>query len=143
MVGQTVQLTATPKDAAGNPLSGRVVAWVSSNTGVTTVSGSGLVRGVAAGTATITAASEGQSGSSAVTVTIVPVASVIVSPASASVTVGQTVQLTATPKDAAGNPLSGRVVTWASSNSGLASVNGSGPVTGGAAGFGTHTAARR
>ncbi len=67
-VGQTVQLTATPRDAAGNPLSGRAVAWVSSATRVATVSGSGLVAGVAAGTATITASSEGQSGTAAVTV---------------------------------------------------------------------------
>src|SRR2546428_8255960 len=88
----------------------------------------------------MTEKSEGQSGLATVTVTNVPVASVAVGPASASVTVGQTVQLTATPKDASGNPLSGGVVTWASSNSGLASVNGSGLVTGVAAGTATITA---
>src|SRR5213080_34194 len=43
-----------------------------------------------------------------VAVSTVPVASVTVSPSTASVQVGQTVQLTATPKDASGNPLSGR-----------------------------------
>jgi len=138
--GQTLQLTATPKDASGAPLAGRVVTWASSNTAVATVNGSGLVTGVAAGSATTTATSEGQSGSAGITVTAVPVASVTVSPASASVPVGQTAQLTATPKDASGTPLAGRVVTWASTNTAVATVNGSGLVTGVAAGSATITA---
>src|SRR5260370_2326233 len=102
-VGQTVQLTATLKDASGNVLSGRTVTWASGAPTVATVSPSGLVSGVAVGSATVTATSEGQSGSATVTVSTVPVASVTVSPATASVTVGQAVQLTATLKDASGN----------------------------------------
>src|SRR5213078_2020090 len=139
-VGQTAQLTATPKDASGNPLAGRVVTWGSSNPGVATVNGSGLVTGMAAGPATITATSEAQTGTAALTVTTVPVASVVVSPATASRQVGQTVQLTATPQDASGNPLAGRVVTWSSSNTSVATVSGSGLVTGVAAGPATITA---
>ena len=137
--GQTVQLTATPKDANGNPLSGRVVSWASSNTSAATVNGTGLVSGVAAGSATITATSEGQSGTASITVTV-PVASVTVSPASASVPAGQTAQLTATPKDVNGNPLSGRVISWASSNTLVATVSSSGLVTGKVAGSATITA---
>lgn len=68
-VNATVQLTATPKDAGGNPLTGRIVTWATGNGGIATVDGSGVVTGVAAGTATITATSEGQSGTSAITVT--------------------------------------------------------------------------
>jgi len=60
--GQTVQLTATPRDANGNGLTGRVITWTSGTTAAATVGGSGLVRGVAAGSATITATSEGRSG---------------------------------------------------------------------------------
>jgi len=104
------------------------------------VNGSGLVTGVAAGSATITATSEGKSGTSALTVTAVPVASVTVTPSPASVQQGATVQLTATPKDANGNPLSGRVVTWSSDNTAVATVNGSGLVTGVAVGSATITA---
>src|SRR6266853_328242 len=130
----TVQLTATPKDANGNPLTGRAISWSSSSTSVATVSSSGLVTAKVAGSATITATSEGQSGTSAITVTPAPVASVTVAPASASVAVGATLQLTATPKDANGNPLTGRVVTWQSSNNTIAGVNGSGLVSGVAAG---------
>src|SRR5205823_14614823 len=118
----------------GNPLSGRVVTWSSNKTAVATVDGNGLVTGVTAGSAMVTATREGQSGTAAVTVSSIPVAAVTVSPSPASVQQGATVQLTATPKDANGNPLSGRVVTWSSNNTAVARVNGSGLVTGVAAG---------
>ena len=130
----TLQLTATLKDARGNILTGRTVTWTSSNTGAATVSSNGLVTGVAVGSATVSATSEGKSGTSAISVTNVPVATVTVSPASASVQVGATVQLTATPKDSSGNPLTGRTVTWQSADVTLATVDANGLVTGKAAG---------
>jgi len=139
-VGQTLQLTGTPEDANGNPLSGRTISWSSGNSAVATVNGNGLVTGVAAGATTITATSEGTSGTAAVTVTSVPVASVTVSPATVSLQPGQTQQLTATPKDAGGNALSGRMVTWASGSTAVATVSGSGLVSGVAAGSATITA---
>src|SRR5213596_1878807 len=139
-VGATTQLTATPEDSSGTALTGRAVTWATSNGAVATVSASGLVTGVAAGSATITATSEGQSGTSALTVTNVPVASVTMSPAAATVTVGTTTQLTATPKDANGTALSGRALTWATSNAAVATVSASGSVTGVAAGSATITA---
>jgi len=100
------------------------------------------VSGVAAGTATITATCEGKTGTSAITVTSVPVpvASVTVSPTLASVQAGSTTQLTATPKDAGGTALTGRVVTWSSNNTAAATVNGSGLVSGVAVGVATITA---
>src|SRR2546429_36295 len=133
-VGATIQLVATTIDSAGNVLTGRSVNWASGNSGAASVDGNGLVTGMGAGAATITATSEGKSGTASVTVSSIPVASVTVSPASASLAVGQTVQLSATPTDANGNPLTGRVITWASSDNTIASVNGSGLVTGVAAG---------
>src|SRR5204863_239008 len=83
---------------------------------------------------------EGQSGTAAIAVTTVPVASVAVTPASATIQVGQTQQLAATLKDASGNTLSGRAVSWSSSNSSVASVSSSGLVTGIAAGSAVITA---
>jgi len=139
-VGGSVQLTATPKDANGNPLSGRAVSWTTSNSAVATVSAGGLVTGLVVGSATITATSEGQSGTAAVTVSTVPVASVVVSPASANMSVGGTTQLSATPKDAAGNVLAGRLVTWTSSSSAIATVSAGGLVSGAAVGSATITA---
>jgi len=148
-VGGTVQLATATKDSAGAVLGGRAVTWASGNLAVATVSGSGLVAGVAAGTATITATSEGKSGTATVTVTSLPpppppppapVASVVVSPASASVPVGATVQLTASLKDASGNVLTGRTIAWGTSAAGVATVSASGLVTGSAAGTATITA---
>ena len=139
-VGQTLQLTGTPEDANGNPLSGRTISWSSASSAVAAVNGNGLVTGVAAGATTITATSESTSGTAAVTVASVPVASVTVSPATVSLQPGQTQQLTATPKDAGGNSLSGRVVTWASGSTAVATVSGSGLVSGVAAGSTTITA---
>ncbi len=65
----TTQLTAETLDGSGNPMTGRQVTWSSSNSGVATVSDGGLVTGVGPGVATITATSEGRSGTSAITVT--------------------------------------------------------------------------
>src|SRR5438105_4244321 len=62
------------------------------------------------------------------------VAGVALSPTSGSVAVGQTLQLTATPQDATGAPLSGKMVTWGSSDATIASVNSGGLVRGVAVG---------
>jgi uncharacterized protein YjdB len=140
LVNGTVQLSATMKDASGATLSGRAVSWSTSASGVATVTAAGLVRGVAAGQATITATSEGQTGSTTVTVTVPPVATVAVTPTTPSIAIGATVQMAATTKDASGNVLSGRVITWQSSATGVATVNGSGVVTGVAGGQTTITA---
>src|SRR2546425_2704901 len=115
-VGQTQQLAATLKDASGNTLSGRAVSWSSATPSVASVSSNGLVTGLAAGSAVITATSEGQSGTAAITVTTVPVATVAVTPASATIQLGQTQQLAATLTDAGGNTLSRRAGSWARSN---------------------------
>jgi uncharacterized protein YjdB len=139
--GATVQLAATTRDASNNVLTGRVVTWSSSNSGIASVSSTGRVTAVAAGSATITATSETKTGTAAITVTApAPVASVTVSPASSSLQVGVTVQLSATTRDASNNVLTGRVVTWSSSNSGIASVNASGLATVVAVGSATITA---
>ncbi len=139
-VGQTAQYAAITRDAFGNPLGGRTVTWSSSNPAVATVNGAGQATGVAVGSATLTATSEGKSGTAAILVTNVPVASVTVSPATASVPAGQTVQLTATLKDANGNTLTGRTVTWSSDNTAVATVSASGLVSGVVAGAATITA---
>ncbi len=132
--GATTQATATLRDANNNVLTGRTVAWTSGNNAIATVSSSGLVTGVAAGSTSITATSEGKTGTASVTVTVVPVASVTVSIASSAITAGATTQATATLRDANNNVLTGRTVTWVSGNTGVATVSGSGLVTGVAAG---------
>ena len=142
-IGGTVQLSAVTRDANNNVLTGRVISWSSSNSAIATVSGSGLTTAVAAGSATITASSEGKTSSATITVSApapVPVATVTVSPATPSLQVGETVQLSATTRDANNNVLTGRAVSWSSNNTSVATVSGSGLVTAIAAGSATITA---
>jgi uncharacterized protein YjdB len=141
-VGQNTQATPTVRDASGNVLTGRVVTWASANTALATVSSSGLVTAVAAGSVAIRATSEGITGSATLTVNAAapaPVASVAVTGAT-GITVGQTAQLTATMKDASNNVLTGRTVTWSSNNTAAATISGTGLVTGVAAGSAVMTA---
>ncbi len=125
-IGETAVLAAVTLDAGGRALAGRSIAWSTSNSNVATVSSSGLMTGMGAGSATITATSEGRSGSATITVTAVPVASLTVSPATVVTTVGLTTQLAALVADSAGRPLNGRAVSWTSSTPSVASVNASG-----------------
>lgn len=139
LVGGTVTLSATTRDAAGNALAGRTITWSTSDASVATVN-NGVVTAQALGTATISATSEGKSASAQITVTVAPVATVAVSPATVSVLPGATTQLTATLSDASGHQLSGRTVTWASSDQSKATVSQTGLVTGVAYGQVTITA---
>jgi uncharacterized protein YjdB len=127
--GQTATLTPTVKDANGATVTDRIVTWSSSNTLVATVSSGGVVTAVSAGTATITATSETKSGSTTLTVTLVPVSSVSVLPTTATRASGQTVQLTATVRDANGTVVTGRTVSWTSSDDQIATVSVSGLVS--------------
>lgn len=142
-VGASTTLSAAVKDAQGNVMSGQTVTWSTNNSAAATVNASGVVTGVAAGSATITATSSGKVGTAGITVTALPpvVTSVAVSPTSGSVDVGATLPLTATVKDAQGNVMTGQTITWSSDNTAVAAVNSSGLVSGVAAGSATVTAA--
>lgn len=130
-VGSTTTATAATFDANGNVLTGRSVTWSSSNTAVATVNSTGTVTGVAAGTANIIATSEGRTGQASIAVGVVPVASITVALSPSSIATGATSTATATLRDASNNVLTGRSVTWSSSNTARATVNSStGVVTG-------------
>jgi uncharacterized protein YjdB len=139
-VGATVHLVAEPLDAGGNLLAGRAVTWSSANEGIATVDNSGVVTGVSTGATTITATSEGKTGTSGVAVGAAVAASIAVAPTSVSVTTGQTSQLTATVKDANGAVISGAPVIWSVGAGGVAQVTSTGLVTGQSAGTATVTA---
>lgn len=140
VVAGTLPLVATVKDAQGNVLPGRVVTWISSDATVATVASDGTVTGIAVGTVTVTATSGGVAGSTAVTVSAAPVASLAVAPRTATIPVGATEQLTAILRDSAGHLLTGRAITWISQQPGIATVDTSGLVTGLATGTCTITA---
>ncbi|HYW29959.1 MAG TPA: Ig-like domain-containing protein [Gemmatimonas sp.] len=128
-VGASTPLSARTSDAQGADLTGRVVAWTTDNAAVASVNADGVVSGQAAGTATITATSEGKSGSAVVTVQLVPVATVHVSPSLDTLTIGESVQLAATTRDANGVTLNGRSIGWTSANGNVVGVSSTGLVT--------------
>lgn len=136
-IGSTSQLevTYTPSDT-----NVKNVTWSSSNSSVATVSNTGLVTGVAQGSATITATAEAASGTVSntynVTVTPIAVTSVTLDTSSASVKVGKTITLVATVNP---NNATNKNVTWTSSSTSVATVSSSGVVTGVAAGQTTIT----
>jgi hypothetical protein len=133
-MGTTQQFTATAKDSSGTPMTGVTFTWASSATSVATINSSGLATAVSAGTTQITASASGVI-SSADTLTVTdPVATISVSPSSPSIAVNVTQQFTATAKDSGGNTLSGITFTWASSATGVATIDSSGLATGLSAG---------
>src|SRR6185295_4005604 len=80
-VGDSVPLTATVKDQNGAVMSGKTVTWSSAAQAVATVSTTGVVTAVGAGSATVTATVESKTGSSQVTVS--PPAPLVIDPAKA------------------------------------------------------------
>jgi glucose/arabinose dehydrogenase len=71
-VGETVQLTATARDADGNVLEGKSFEWTSGIGTVASVSPTGLVTGLVKGQSEIRATTEGVTGSIVITVDPVP-----------------------------------------------------------------------
>src|SRR5207237_8330380 len=106
------------RDATGNPVYGRSVTWSVGDPSVARIeqaTGTEVaLRALQEGTTMVTAASEGKSGTAQLVVTVPgPVASVTVSPSvDSGLVVGDTTVFSATPRDAQGNQLSGRAVTW-------------------------------
>lgn len=135
-IGVTTQLTVgyTPADT-----NVKNVTYSSSSESVATVSNTGLVTGIAQGSATITATAEAASGTvqatTTITVTPIAVTSVSLSSNSETIKVGKTVTIvpTISPSNA-----TNKNVTWSSSNTGIATVSG-GTVTGVSAGTATIT----
>ena len=68
-VADTTTLRAALADSTGSVIVGRAIEWSSSDPGVADVLVTGFVRAIAPGTVTITATSEGRSGTAVVTVT--------------------------------------------------------------------------
>ena len=131
LVGDVVAFTVTLRDSTGAVLTGRVVTWFSTDTTVARVSQSGVATYASAGSAAIVATSEGKADTAGVVVGVpaVVVASVTLSPASDSGLVGDVVPFTATLRDASGAVITGRTVTWFSTNTGVARVDTTGTAT--------------
>jgi len=138
----TQQVTAQAFDVNNHPISGVTFTWSTKSGGsIARVDMTGVVTGVAPGTDSVFASSQGKTGGASVTVKLAPVQTVIVDPDSSHITIGQQVQLTDTLEDAQGDTLLGRTVTWASDKNSIATVSAQGLVKpAGDTGFVTITA---
>lgn len=133
-VGASVTVTAalTPSTATGT------ITWKTNDAAIATVSGSGAsatVTAVGGGTTTVTATVGSVSGSASITVTPV-VRAIAVAPAAANLTVGGSTQITATLTADAG---ASQALQWTSSAPTIATVDGTGTITGVAPGNATIT----
>lgn len=143
--GQTLQLSAAPRDQEGNAIAA-TVNWSSSATSVATVSTGGLITAVGAGSATITALATAGSRTASSTFSLSVAASeaplltaVVVSAGATTIVAGSTLQLTAIPRDQNGASIAA-AVTWSSSAQSVATVSTAGLVAGATVGTSTITA---
>ncbi|MGA8212195.1 MAG: Ig-like domain-containing protein [Candidatus Sulfotelmatobacter sp.] len=115
--------------------------WISSATGIATVSSGGLAVGVGQGSVTISASSGTISGSAALSVAPPVLTGISISPGSASIAKGTTQQFAATGtySDGSTQNLTG-TVTWSSSPTAVATIATSGLATGAGVGSATITA---
>lgn len=147
--GDSITLTLTTQDAAGNlrATGGDTVTFTTSGGSSTGAVGgvtdhangvyTAFFRGISSGTATTVGAIIGGGAVTTTlpTVQVTPgtdtlVATVAISPRPVSLASGATQQLTITVKDSLGTVLTGKPVVWTSSVPGVATVNGTGLVTG-------------
>ena len=126
--GQTHQLVASVRGRSGQPITNADVSWSSSDASVATVSDAGLITALRSGKATITAAA-GETGDSTIVLVDFPAYLWITSEES-TLAVSQFIQLTTIILDRHGQTVSGAPVTWSSDNESIATVDGSGRVTG-------------
>ena len=139
--GQTAQLAATALDESGRVVSGAEVSWWSDNRAIATVDAAGLVTAVGIGTTTVRARWGTLSATATVRVKGVP--RVAVSPASRTIARGDTLRLVAEAYDEYGNAVEDAAFTWSSSRRSVATVDGSGLVSGVGLGEATITATVR
>lgn len=138
-IGATTQLVAAAKDSVNAPVAIRAISWSSSAPAIVTVSQTGIVTGVTAGTATISAAVFGATASITLTVVPVPVASIVFAPFDSILHLRYPMQVVATALDSAGNVLTGRVFTYKSVNLDIATFDSFGLLTAGGYKLGTDT----
>jgi uncharacterized protein YjdB len=140
--GATMQASAALTDSAGRTLTGRTVAWTSSDTTVAAVAQTGVITARKAGSTTVRAESGGISGTALLTVSQPAANRVVVSLSSSTIVLGRApfTQATAVVTDANGVPVGNQSVTWSSSDLSVASVSQSGQVVGLAGGSASITA---
>ena len=146
--GSSGATQSSPRAAGGKVLKKRALRRSSANPGVAMIDASGVVRGVGTGATSLSVTLKLPRlfppsadpcslpyvlcvfpRNEIPVVVRMPVAAVSLAPSTTTVPMGQTVQLTVELRDANGNVLTDRTVTWTSVSEDVASVGASGRVT--------------
>ena len=138
-VGATLTLVADIRDASGAAITGRPATWTTSDPAIATVA-NGVVKGVSPGTAMITATIDGKSAGTQVTVVPASVAAVSITPLAAAPVAGTTTPLTVVLTASDGTVLSGRAITFTSSQPLVAKASAQGQLVATSPGTTTITA---
>lgn len=128
-LGSTLKIVAVVRDSSAAPITGAIVTWSSGNTSVATVDTAGRVTGKSVGIASIRAQSGNVSSFAAVTVLTTPTGTVVVTPGSVTVNLGATANFSATVRDPSGQILTGRAISWLSSQPFVATIDSNGVAT--------------
>jgi uncharacterized protein YjdB len=136
-VGDSAAFFADARDTAGNQVATAQFRWTVADPTVARIEGdfgsSIILRALRSGSTTVTAQSQGTSGSAFLVVfdSLPPpppdsgvVATVTVTPPVDSVAVGDSAAFLATPRDSLGDLVTGAVVVWSVSDSTIAQIDG-------------------
>lgn len=118
LTGDTARLVAVARNAGGDSLAGKPIAWTSSDSSVAAVSASGLVTARARGVATIGATAEGKVGEGIVTV-VGRIATLTINVNGDTLFTGDSTFWSASGFDSAGNWVLGRPVSWSVADSSI------------------------
>lgn len=134
VVGERAQLVAVVLSANGEPLRDRVVQWRSEAEQIATVAPDGVVTAIATGAAELVATSGRISRRISVAVSAAPptdpAAWIIFDMPRLDLLEGREAVVRATVRDAQGNVIPGRVITWETENAEVATVDADGRVHG-------------
>jgi uncharacterized protein YjdB len=125
-LGDTTRIGVIARDADGNVMSAAAITWTSSSPSVVTADASGVLRAVANGAATVTAAVEGLTASVDVTVQQAAAAIRVQPDSVVADSVGRAMVFTARVTDRRGNVVSAVPLSWSSSSSAVAISLGEG-----------------
>ena len=120
VAGGAEKLTGVTRTASGTPRTDAKIQWTSEKPAIASVDAAGLVTGVAPGSVTIKATSEGVSGTVRLQVVHDAVRKLSVKPATAEARTGDVVRFTASAADAAGGHVKDPAVRWSITGEGAA-----------------------
>jgi serine/threonine-protein kinase len=139
--GAAMQISASVRGSDGTRMPEPIVEWLSSDPRIATVSGSGVIRALSPGTATVSArAASGPIGRLAIQVLPPGVANVSIVGLREVMSVGDRLSLRVELRDSDGRPLTDRQVTWNSNMPHVAKVGSTGGLIAVGAGSATITA---